>query len=146
MVGMEHYDDVGAELERLQITGLLISAISSVLDVNHNGQTDGARNPGKYSSVVGCTLRLGANLQGVSTSMSTRAHSSSTPASLWWALASFLGLAKLTVFVFDSNPQVLLGDSMSYLSTAMQGWIPPDRSFLYGFLVHNVTTRARSLS
>ena len=78
--------------------------------------------------------------------MSTRAHSSSTPASLWWALASFLGLAKLTVFVFDSNPQVLLGDSMSYLSTAMQGWIPPDRSFLYGFLVHNVTTRARSLS
>ena len=78
--------------------------------------------------------------------MSTRAHLSSTPASLWWALASFLGLAKLAVFVLDSNPQFVLGDSMSYLTTAMLGWIPPDRSFLYGFLVHNVTTRARSLS
>lgn len=78
--------------------------------------------------------------------MSTRAHLSSTPASLWWALASFLGLAKLAVFVLDSNPQFVLGDSMSYLTTAMLGWIPPDRSFVYGFLVYNVTTRARSLS
>ena len=78
--------------------------------------------------------------------MSTRAHLSSTPASLWWALASFLGLTKLTVFVLDSNPQVVLGDSMSYLTTAMLGWIPPDRSFVYGFLVYNVTTRSRSLS
>jgi hypothetical protein len=64
----------------------------------------------------------------------------------WWALAAVIGLIKLVVFVLDSNPQVLLGDSMSYLATATRGWIPPDRSFLYGFLVHNVTTRARSLS
>lgn len=67
-------------------------------------------------------------------------------ATSWWVLAAFIGLVKLVVFVLDSNPQVLLGDSMSYLATAIQGWIPNDRSFLYGFLVNYVTTRARSLS
>src|SRR4030095_1917329 len=46
----------------------------------------------------------------------------------------------------DSHPQVFLGDSMSYLTTAMKGWIPTDRSFVYGFFVHDVTNRARSLN
>jgi hypothetical protein len=64
----------------------------------------------------------------------------------WLALALFLGFSKLVVLVFDSNPQVYLGDSMSYLTTAIKGWIPSDRSFVYGFLVHDVTSRARSLS
>ncbi len=70
---------------------------------------------------------------------------SSQPCS-WWALAGVLGLMKLVIFVLDSNPQVVLGDSMSYLATAIAQSIPPDRSFLYGFLIHNLTTRARSLS
>lgn len=64
----------------------------------------------------------------------------------WLALILFLALVKLVVFVFDSNPQVFLGDSMSYLNTAMNEWIPPDRSFLYGFVMHDLTSRARSLS
>jgi hypothetical protein len=80
--------------------------------------------------------------------MSSRPHSDGSTASTfsWWLLAAILGFAKLIVFVMDSNPQVILGDSMSYLTTAALGWIPPDRSFVYGFLVYNVTTRARSLS
>lgn len=67
-------------------------------------------------------------------------------ATSWCALAAVIGLVKLVVFVLDSNPQVLLGDSMSYLTTAIQGWIPHDRSFIYGFLVYIVTARALSLS
>ena len=80
--------------------------------------------------------------------MSSPAHSDTGAAKavLWLALATFLGFAKLVVFVLDSNPQVFLGDSMSYLATAMQKWIPPDRSFVYGFVINDLTTRARSLS
>ena len=28
-----------------------------------------------------------------------------------------------------------MGDSGSYLWTALSGWIPPDRSFLYGYVI-----------
>jgi len=62
------------------------------------------------------------------------------------ALAIFLGITKLTVYIFDSHPQVFLGDSLSYLTTAILGWIPPDRSFVYGFLMRSLTSRARSLN
>jgi len=79
--------------------------------------------------------------------MSSHDHSHRRAASVpWLALAIFLSFAKLVIYIFDSNPQVYLGDSMSYLTTAMQNWIPPDRSFVYGFLVHDLTSRARSLS
>lgn len=57
-----------------------------------------------------------------------------------------LSLAKLILFVLDSNPQVFLGDSMSYLTTAMKQRIPPDRSFVYGYLVNSLTARSRSLN
>ena len=64
----------------------------------------------------------------------------------WLTLALFLGFTKLVFYTLDSNPQVFMGDSMSYLVTAMHRWIPPDRSFVYGFVVHGLTTRARSLN
>jgi hypothetical protein len=64
----------------------------------------------------------------------------------WLALLLSLSFAKLIVFVLDSNPQVCLGDSMSYLTTAMKQWIPPDRSFVYGYVLNYLTARARSLN
>src|SRR5688572_20903912 len=64
----------------------------------------------------------------------------------WFVLAASLAFAKLVLFVLDSNPQVFLGDSMSYIVTAMNGWIPPDRSFVYGYIVYGLTARSRSLS
>jgi hypothetical protein len=64
----------------------------------------------------------------------------------WFVLAAILSFIKLVIFVLDSSPQVYLGDSMSYLATAMMGWIPPDRSFVYGYIVYGLTTRSRSLS
>ena len=38
-------------------------------------------------------------------------------------------------FLVDANPRLFLGDSISYLNTSLNGWIPPDRSFVYGFFV-----------
>jgi hypothetical protein len=42
---------------------------------------------------------------------------------------------KFTLYLLDPRPKFLLGDSASYLYTAMSGWIPEDRSFTYGFLL-----------
>jgi hypothetical protein len=80
--------------------------------------------------------------------MSFRVHSNSgaTQPNHWFVLAAILSFIKLVIFVLDSSPQVYLGDSMSYLTTAMLGWIPPDRSFVYGYVVYCLTTRSRSLS
>jgi hypothetical protein len=80
--------------------------------------------------------------------MSSRVHSNrgATQPNHWFILAAILSFIKLVIFVLDSSPQVYLGDSMSYLTTAMLGWIPPDRSFVYGYVVYALTTRSRSLS
>jgi hypothetical protein len=42
---------------------------------------------------------------------------------------------KLTLYLLDPRPKFLLGDSGSYIYTALSGWIPEDRSFTYGFLL-----------
>lgn len=39
-----------------------------------------------------------------------------------------------------------MGDSQSYLWTAVSGWIPPDRSFLYGFLIRWLTYLSETLT
>ena len=80
--------------------------------------------------------------------MSSRVHSihGETQPNHWFVLAAILSFIKLVIFVLDSSPQVYLGDSMSYLTTAMLGWIPADRSFVYGYVVYGLTARSRSLS
>jgi hypothetical protein len=42
---------------------------------------------------------------------------------------------KMSLLILDPNPQFFLGDSGSYLHTALTGWIPPDRSYLYGYVI-----------
>ena len=39
-----------------------------------------------------------------------------------------------------------LGDSYSYITTSLTGWIPLDRSFLYGFLIRLVSVSSSSLT
>jgi len=80
--------------------------------------------------------------------MSSRVHSNRVDPqpNHWFVLAAILSFIKLVIFVLDSSPQVYLGDSMSYLTTAMLGWIPADRSFVYGYIVYGLTARSRSLS
>ncbi|HKU85879.1 MAG TPA: hypothetical protein VJV77_06015 [Casimicrobiaceae bacterium] len=46
----------------------------------------------------------------------------------------------------DDDPAVFLGDSESYLATALKGWIPPDRSFVYGFVLRPFAVWTGSLA
>ena len=42
---------------------------------------------------------------------------------------------KFVFYLLDPQPRFLLGDSASYLWTALTGWIPEDRSFTIGFIL-----------
>jgi hypothetical protein len=53
-----------------------------------------------------------------------------------WPLFCFSIFAlKLVLFAIDPVPKFYMGDSGSYITTALTGWIPPDRSFLYGYVI-----------
>jgi hypothetical protein len=67
------------------------------------------------------------------------------------ASSSYLGyllvailIVKVALFFADPHPRFLMGDSASYLYTAVHGWIPPDRSFTYGFLIRPLAVWAHS--
>ena len=53
-----------------------------------------------------------------------------------WLLfcARVLAIKHLLLWL-DPTPKLYLGDSASYIWTALTGWIPPDRSYLYGYVV-----------
>jgi hypothetical protein len=51
---------------------------------------------------------------------------------------------KLAWLVADPSLRFFLGDSGSYFHTAITGWIPPDRSFLYGWLIADTALPAQS--
>jgi hypothetical protein len=64
----------------------------------------------------------------------------------WW-LFCFLILALNFLFlVFDPLPKLFMGDSASYLWTALTGWVPPDRSFLYGYVIRWSSLWTKSLT
>ena len=53
-----------------------------------------------------------------------------------WPLFCFSIFAlKLLLFAIDPVPKLYMGDSGSYIWTALSGWIPPDRSFFYGYVI-----------
>lgn len=53
----------------------------------------------------------------------------------WLPLIALILLIKLGIYLIDSRIGFVLHDSESYLRTALTGWIPPDRSWLYGVLI-----------
>lgn len=57
------------------------------------------------------------------------------------ALVTTIKLAGLAV---DPSLRFFMGDSASYFHTALTGWIPPDRSFLYGWLIGATALPAQS--
>lgn len=63
---------------------------------------------------------------------------------MWLLLLSIL-LLKAIVLFFDPYTGLMFGDSASYLTTALQKWIPPDRSFVYGFILRRLTRVPQSL-
>jgi len=53
---------------------------------------------------------------------------------------------KLGLFALDPLPKLFMGDSGSYLWTALTGWIPDDRSYFYGFVIRYSSLGTESLT
>jgi len=53
----------------------------------------------------------------------------------WWRFCLLIFALKFFLFALDPLPKFYLGDSGSYIWTALTGWMPPDRSFLYGCVI-----------
>jgi hypothetical protein len=53
---------------------------------------------------------------------------------------------KLAFYIADPFPSFHFGDSGAYLATALMKWIPPDRSFTYGFLLRPLIIGSHSLA
>src|SRR6516162_4376929 len=57
------------------------------------------------------------------------------PANGWWLFCALVFAIKILLLWLDPTPKLFMGDSGSYIWTALTGWIPPDRSYFYGYLV-----------
>ncbi|MEY2529005.1 MAG: hypothetical protein QOJ05_1095 [Verrucomicrobiota bacterium] len=64
----------------------------------------------------------------------------------WWLFCLLIFALKFFLLALDPLPRLLMGDSGSYLWTAMTGWIPDDRSFFYGFVIRWVSVWRESLT
>jgi hypothetical protein len=53
----------------------------------------------------------------------------------WWLFCALVLAVKLLFLWLDPTPKLFMGDSGSYIWTALTGWIPGDRSYFYGYLV-----------
>jgi putative flippase GtrA len=69
-----------------------------------------------------------------------------TAATFWTLLAAGLLGLKFLGLVLDPQPQFFMGDSASYLHTALTNWVPPDRSYLYGVIVRTIVGDTQSLA
>jgi hypothetical protein len=64
-----------------------------------------------------------------------------------WILFCFSIFAlKFLLFAIDPVPKLYMGDSDSYIWTALTGWIPPDRSFFYGYVIRWTALWTESLT
>ena len=66
---------------------------------------------------------------------SISAGAGSPAAHAWWLFCVLVLAIKLLLLWLDPAPKLYLGDSGSYIWTALTGWIPSDRSYLYGYVV-----------
>jgi hypothetical protein len=64
----------------------------------------------------------------------------------WWRFCFFIFALKFVLLALDPSPKLFLGDSASYVWTAVSGWIPADRSFSYGFIIHWLCSAGQSLT
>jgi hypothetical protein len=55
-------------------------------------------------------------------------------------------IIKAVLYGMDPRPRFIMGDSASYIYTTLTGWIPPDRSFAYGFLLRPLALWPHSLT
>jgi len=66
--------------------------------------------------------------------------------SSWWLFCLSVLALKFLLLAVDPLPKLFLGDSKSYLFTAIFGWIPRDRSFFYGYVIRLVSIWTASLT
>ncbi|MEP6686600.1 MAG: hypothetical protein ABJB22_07480, partial [Verrucomicrobiota bacterium] len=64
----------------------------------------------------------------------------------WWVFCLAILALKFILLAIDPSPRFFMGDSGSYLWTALTGWIPPDRSFLYGYVIRWSSVWTQSLT
>ena len=69
------------------------------------------------------------------TPQSICAGAASPAANAWWPFCVLIIAIKLILLWLDPTPKLFIGDSWSYIRTAMIGWIPGDRSYFYGYVV-----------
>jgi hypothetical protein len=68
------------------------------------------------------------------------------PACFWFALALGVVALKVLGLALDPHPAFFMGDSGSYLHTALTGWVPTDRSYWYGVVVAAIVGSTQSLT
>jgi hypothetical protein len=61
-------------------------------------------------------------------------------------VAGVILVIKAVFFWVDHTPMMYLGDSTAYMCTATMGWIPPDRSFVYGLVIRKIAVGTGSLT
>ncbi len=66
---------------------------------------------------------------------SIRAGAASKVTNAWLLFCVLVLAIKLLLLWLDPTPKLFIGDSVSYIRTAMIGWIPWDRSYFYGYAV-----------
>ena len=66
-------------------------------------------------------------------------------ANKWLVFIILVFVAKISLFAVDPLPMFIMGDSHSYIATSLTGWIPPDRSFTYGYFIRFTAVAAHSL-
>src|SRR5712691_2911245 len=64
----------------------------------------------------------------------------------WWLFCFAIVVLKFVLLAVDSSPKFYLGDSISYIWTALSGWIPDDCSYFYGFVIRWTAVWAGSLT
>jgi hypothetical protein len=64
----------------------------------------------------------------------------------WGAFVALILFLKFCLLLVDPTPKFYMGDSGSYISTATSGTIPPDRSFVYGYVVRALAVWSSNLT
>jgi hypothetical protein len=53
----------------------------------------------------------------------------------WLLVLAMVVVVKAAMLVADPDPRFFMGDSAAYVKSAVEGWVPRDRSFAYGGLI-----------
>jgi hypothetical protein len=64
----------------------------------------------------------------------------------WPIFVVLLGIIQGGLLWMDHHPMFYFGDSESYIGTAITGWPPGDRSFVYGYFIRLVALTTQSLT